>query len=80
MSQRELQAEQWLLPKAFNQTCGFFTIYCQGGVWLVRGLDAIFGSDSAQSKYRQTHNRNAEEQWSRTEAKWRAAATGFVSE
>ncbi|MCA9508889.1 MAG: hypothetical protein KC505_10755 [Myxococcales bacterium] len=69
-----------VVAEGINQTCGFFNIYCQGAVWFIRGLDAIFGSDSAQSKFRQKYNRSVEERWSRTEAKWRSAATGFMNE
>ncbi|MBL6991599.1 MAG: hypothetical protein ISR65_17575 [Bacteriovoracaceae bacterium] len=67
-----------VVAQGINQTCGYFSIYCRGAYWVLRGLDAIWGSSRAESRYRSTHDRTAEETWSTSEAKWRAAATGFV--
>lgn len=67
-----------VIATGINRTCGYYNIWCQGAVWVFRGLDAIFGSSSAETKFRTTHNRTAVETWNTSETRWRTAATGFV--
>lgn len=67
-----------VIAEGINRTCGYYNLYCQGAVWVFRGLDAIFGNSSAESKFRTTHNHTAKETWNTSETRWRVAATGYV--
>lgn len=67
-----------VLAEGINATCGYFNLYCQGAVWVLRSLNAAFGSSTAESTFKSHHDYVAEESWSISEARWRAAATGFV--
>lgn len=67
-----------VIAEGINRTCGYFNLFCQGAVWVFRGLDAIFGSSSAESKFRTTHNRTATEAWNTSETRWRTGATGLA--
>lgn len=68
-----------VLANGLNSTCGAVNVYCQAGVWVLRGLDAIFGSNSASQSYRATHDRTATDIWSADTVKWNTGATAFVS-
>lgn len=68
-----------VLANGLQSTCGNVNVYCQAGVWILRGLDAIFGSSSAEQKFRSVHNTKATETWSANSVKWASGAMTFQS-
>jgi hypothetical protein len=68
-----------VLAKGLQETCGYVSTWCTAGAWVLRGLDAIFGSSSASSTYRSTHDRTATETWSSLSSKWSTGATVFTA-
>lgn len=69
-----------VLARGLEKTCGYASVWCTGGAWLLRGLDAIFGSSKSESYYRATHDRTATEEWNVSSTTWRTGSTGFSGE
>jgi|GEM_PF-2115509 len=53
-----------VMAKGLDETCGWYSYYCTGGAWLLRGLDAAFGSSQQESSFKKEHNVTVEEQYS----------------
>lgn len=68
-----------VLAKGLEDTCGWYSLYCVGGAWILRGADAIFGSSSSEEEFTKTYNLTVEEEWSKTTPRLRAATTVFAS-
>lgn len=69
-----------VLAKGLENTCGAASVWCTGGAWLLRGLDAVFGSNKASSYYKATHDRTATETWSANTTRWNSAGTVFTNQ
>lgn len=54
-----------VLAKGLGKLCGA-NVYCQAGGWILRVGDAIFGSTTAQTRFRQSWNHTAREHWKST--------------
>lgn len=66
-----------ILAQGLNQTCGYWSLWCSGTSWVLKTLDAVFGSSTAVATFQSTHDRTATETWNVSEAKWRTGTTGF---
>lgn len=69
-----------VLAKGLENTCGAASVWCTGGAWLLRGLDAVFGSNKASSYYKATHDRTATETWSANTTRWNSAGMVFTNQ
>ena len=63
-----------VIASGLDQVCGF-SIYCQGGAWILRGLDAIFGGSSAETSYSRNENFTASEIWNRESVRYKPGMT-----
>jgi hypothetical protein len=52
-----------VLANGLNATCGW-SIWCVGGGWILRGLQAIFGGSSAEASYKSTFDVEASRTYS----------------
>jgi hypothetical protein len=68
-----------VLANGLQNTCGMVNIWCTAGSWVLRGLDAIFGSNSATNSFRSTWDRTATETWNSTTTRWNTGATLFTN-
>lgn len=74
------QAGVTIFANGLKDLCWGASYWCNGGVYVLRGLGAIFGRTSANSYYRSTWDRTAEEVWSSEMATWKSGATAFPVE
>lgn len=68
-----------VLANGLQSTCGMVNVWCTAGSWVLRGLDAIFGSNSATNTFRSTWDRTATETWNSDTTKWNTGATLFTN-
>lgn len=54
-----------VMAKGLEKVCGF-NVYCQVGGWILRAGDAIFGSTTAQTRFKKYWNHTANEHWKST--------------
>jgi hypothetical protein len=66
-----------VLAEGISRTCGWYSFYCTGGSWLLKGANAIFGSSSSESSFKAEHNSNATEEWNVTAASWKSGAISY---
>jgi predicted nucleic acid-binding Zn-ribbon protein len=69
-----------VLANGLSSTCGWYSIYCSAGAWLIRGLQSIFGGSESESTYRSRMDITETETWSTDQARYRAASTSFTTE
>ena len=69
-----------VLATGLQSTCGVFNIWCTAGAWVLRGVNAVFGSSSAVTDFRSKFDGTTTETWSANTAKWNTGATSFPSE
>lgn len=67
-----------ILANGLDNTCGRVNLWCTAGSWVLRGLNGIFGSDSASSSFRSTTDKTATETWNAETVRWNAGAVVFV--
>lgn len=66
-----------VIASGLQSTCGFTSYYCAAGVWILRGLDSIFGSSSSSSNFKSVNDHTAVEEWSRAMVRMKPATTVF---
>ena len=64
-----------VLADGIQATCGYYSYWCVGGAWVLRSLDAIFGSSDSVQSYIQSVNQTASEVWSRETMRLKPAVT-----
>ena len=67
-----------VFANGLEKTCGGINVWCTAGVWVLRGLDSIFGSSSATNSYRKAMDNWATDTWSSETVQWNAGAMVFV--
>lgn len=58
-----------LFARGLDKVCGW-NLYCKGGSWLLMGARSVWGSDHAESRFRQEFNRSVSERWSSQNARY----------
>lgn len=66
--------------RGLEQACGWYSYQCRAAGWVLRGLNAVFGSSQSSANFRQEHNMTAKEVWDETKTIWRPATTSYVEE
>ena len=69
-----------VLANGLSATCGWYSYYCTGGSWILRGLDSIFGSSSTEQNFTSRYSGTATEKWSRETTRWKPAAVVFAGQ
>ncbi|MGE4106851.1 MAG: hypothetical protein AB7F66_06515 [Bacteriovoracia bacterium] len=66
-----------VLAKGLQKTCGFFSFYCVGGSWLLKGLSAIFGSSRSSAEFKRTNDIVISETWKFDEVHMKPGVTAY---
>jgi len=53
-----------VLANGFASTCGWWSLWCGGASWILRGLSAIFGSSSSEAVFRSSYDYTATREYS----------------
>jgi hypothetical protein len=64
-----------VLADGIAQTCGMVNVYCTGASWILRGMNAIFGSSKSEANYKLQVDKTAREVWDQETVRWRPGAT-----
>jgi hypothetical protein len=66
-----------VVAEGLEKSCGWYSWYCTGGAWVLKGLDAIFGSSSSESNFRKEHNIKISREWSDEQSFDRPGTIGY---
>ncbi len=66
-----------VVSEGLEKSCGWYSWYCTGGAWVLKGLDAIFGSSSSESNFRKEHNIKISREWSDEQSFDRPGTIGY---
>jgi hypothetical protein len=69
-----------VLANGIESTCGWWTLYCGGASWILRGLSAIFGSSSSEASFRSSYDFTASREYSTDAVYQRSGMIGFKNE
>jgi len=68
-----------VVANGIDQTCGWYSPWCTGASWILRGLQAIFGSSEAEAKFKQTHNFTVQRTYDTEQTQKRAGVVTFTT-
>ncbi len=66
-----------VLANGLQATCGWYSYYCTGGAWLLRGLDSIFGNSRSESDFQKTYDSWATETWNSQDVRLKPGVMTF---
>jgi hypothetical protein len=67
-----------VLANGISDTCGWWSPYCVGASWALRGLQAIFGGSETETRYQSQHNTSVSRSYADDAIQYRPATTAFV--
>lgn len=67
-----------VLANGISDTCGWWSPYCVGASWALRGLQAIFGGSETETRYQSQHNVSVSRSYADDAIQYRPATTAFV--
>ncbi|AKJ07228.1 hypothetical protein ATI61_111187 [Archangium gephyra] len=66
-----------VLAEGVQSTCGWYSFYCGGVAWFLKGLNAIFGSTETETQFRQSYNYQASREYRTDRILYRPGVTVF---
>lgn len=69
-----------VLANGIQSTCGWFSYFCGGASWILRGLSAIFGSSESEASFRTSYNYTATREYNTDATYDRSAMLTFTNE
>lgn len=67
-----------VLSKGAADTCGWYNVYCRGVSWLFAGLDAVFGSSTAEANFQKSYDRTVTRHYNTDSVQLRSGITSFA--
>jgi hypothetical protein len=68
-----------VLADGLQSSCFMQSFYCAGASWALRGLNAMFGNNSAESRFKSETNITSSEEWNQNTVRWKPAVSTFVN-